>query len=82
MASDAEDGASAAASTFSGIQPPDARADALADRLGPLLQRSLDALSEVRIRARRTELGSPAPALAARLARVANALDRFEQVHG
>jgi hypothetical protein len=82
MASDAEDGASAAASTFSGLQPPDARADALAARLDPLLQRATDALTDVRIRARRTELGNPAPILERRLARVARALDRFEQVHG
>jgi hypothetical protein len=82
MASESEDGGTAAASTFDGIQPPDARADALADRLDPLLQRATDALTEVRVKARRTELGTPQPGLDARLGLVARALDRFEEVHG
>ena len=82
MASESEDAATAAAGTFGGIQPPDARADALADRLNPLLQRATDALTETRVKARRTELGTPQPALEARLGRIARALDRFEQVHG
>jgi len=81
MASEAEDDASAASNTFSGIQPPDPRAGALGTRLQDQLTRAEDAVREVRIRARRTELGTPDPALEARLRRSARALDRFQAAH-
>jgi hypothetical protein len=82
LASEAEDAASAAHGTFSGIQPPDRRADALRRGVGDLLDRADAALGDVRIRARRTQLGRADAPLAARLARIARDLERFEQVHG
>ena len=72
---------STASGTFDGIQPPDGRAQALGDRLRDLLDPATAAVREVRIRARRTELGTPDPALERRLARSARALDRFEAAH-
>jgi hypothetical protein len=81
IASDAEDDASAASGTFDGIQPPDARADALGRRLRDLLDPANAAVRDVRIRARRTELGTPDPALERRLRRAAADLDRFESNH-
>jgi hypothetical protein len=80
-ASEAEDDATSAAGTFDGIQPPDRRAQALGDRLRDLLDPATAAVREVRIRARRTELGTPDPTLERRLARSARALDRFEAAH-
>jgi len=80
-ASEAEDDATSAAGTFDGIQPPDRRAQALGDRLRDLLDPATAAVREVRIRARRTELGTPDPVLERRLARSARALDRFEAAH-
>jgi len=80
-ASEAEDDATSASATFDGIQPPDRRAQALGDRLRDLLDPATAAVRDVRIRARRTELGTPDPALERRLARSARALDRFEAAH-
>jgi hypothetical protein len=80
-ASEAERGAADASGTFDGIQPPDARAGALGDRLRSLLAPANAAVREVRIRARRTELGTPDPILERRLARSARALDRFQSAH-
>jgi hypothetical protein len=80
-ASEAEDDATSASGTFDGIQPPDRRAQALGDRLRDLLDPATAAVRDVRIRARRTELGTPDPALERRLARSARALDRFEAAH-
>jgi len=80
-ASEAEDDATSASGTFDGIQPPDRRAQALVDRLRDLLDPATAAVRDVRIRARRTELGTPDPALEHRLARSARALDRFEAAH-
>jgi hypothetical protein len=80
-ASEAEDDAMSASGTFDGIQPPDRRAQALGDRLRDLLDPATAAVRDVRIRARRTELGTADPALERRLARSARALDRFETAH-
>ena len=80
-ASEAERDAADASGTFDGIQPPDARAGALGDRLRALLDPANAAVRDVRIRARRTELGTPDPELERRLARSARALDRFESAH-
>ncbi len=72
--SESETGATKAQGVFDGVQPPDARSDAVRDRLGRLLDRSADAVSRLRITARRGELdrlaarSTPAaPALAAEL---------------
>ena len=54
--SESETGATQAQGVFDGIQPPDARSDAVRDRLGHLLDRSVDTLSQLRIAARRGEL--------------------------
>ena len=51
--SDQEDALSAAQGTFSSIQPPDERSDALREELGALLDRSASDVSAVRIAARR-----------------------------
>ena len=80
-ASEAERDAADASGTFAGIQPPDARADALGTRLRTLLDPATTAVRDVRIRARRTELGTPDLALERRLADAARALDRFDAVH-
>jgi hypothetical protein len=82
MASESEDGASAATGTFSGIQPPDARSDRLRRRLLALLDPANEHLETVRIRARRTELGQPDPRLERALARDARRLDAFSGVYG
>lgn len=82
MASQSEDDLGAASGTFAAIQPPDARADALGRRLQELLSPAEDLLREVRIRARRTELGTPDVVLERRLARTSRALSRFEAAHG
>ena len=80
LLSEAETDASNAQSTFDGIQPPDARADALRTRLGRILDRTGDVLSTLRISARRADLdrlqreAEPLPRLSARL-------DRFAKAH-
>jgi hypothetical protein len=81
MASQAEDDTTAASGTFAGIQPPDAHADALGARLRHLLQPAEDSVREVRVRARRTELGTRDRRLERRLARSAHVLDRFQAAH-
>jgi hypothetical protein len=80
-ASEAERDVANASGTFAGIQPPDARAGALGDRLRAVLAPANAAVREVRIRARRTELGTRDPQLERRLARSARALDHFEAAH-
>jgi hypothetical protein len=82
MASESEDGATAAAGTFSGIQPPDARSDRLRTRLLALTDPATAHLADVRIRARRAELGHAAPELERALARDARRLQRFSETHG
>jgi hypothetical protein len=80
-ASEAERDAADASGTFDGIQPPDRRADALGHRLRDLLDPATAAVRDVRIRARRTELGTGDTGLDARLAHAARTLDRFESAH-
>jgi hypothetical protein len=82
MASEAEDGATAASGTFSGIQPPGRRSDRLRQRLLELLDPATEHLATVRIRARRTELGHPDPDLERALARDARRLQAFGEAHG
>ncbi|MGZ4711946.1 MAG: hypothetical protein ACXV9S_03190 [Acidimicrobiia bacterium] len=82
MASESEDGATAAAGTFSGIQPPDRRADRLRHRLLALLGPATADLAAVRIRARRTQLGHPDLALERALARDERRLDAFVEEYG
>jgi hypothetical protein len=56
LLSEAEELAAHAHSTFDSVQPPDAHADRLRERLGKLLARADDGLSTLRIAARRSEL--------------------------
>ena len=58
MLSESEDAAAKAQGSFDRVQPPDRWSDATRDRLGRLLNRSNDALSRLRIAARRGELDS------------------------
>jgi hypothetical protein len=80
LLSEADRDAANAQGTFEGIQPPDARADALRNRLGRLLQRTGDVLSRLRITARRADLerlerqAAPLPDLSRRL-------DHFAKAH-
>jgi hypothetical protein len=55
--SEAEDGAAHAHSVFDGIQPPDRHSDRVREDLGRLLDRADERLAELRIAARRGELG-------------------------
>jgi hypothetical protein len=80
LLSEAETDASNAQSTFEGIQPPDARADALRDRLGRILDRTGDVLSTLRISARRADL-ERLEREAAPLPRLSTRLDRFAKAH-
>ncbi|MCU1457149.1 MAG: hypothetical protein JWL73_1241 [Actinomycetia bacterium] len=82
MASESEDTGAGATATFSGIQPPDDRAEALGTRLEKTLQEASSALTDVRVRARRTQLGTPDPKLERRLAKVTRQLDAFVKEHG
>jgi hypothetical protein len=81
LLSEAEEGASHAHATFDTVQPPDARADRLRGRLGRLLTRADDHLSELRIAARRGELGTLAR-VARPLTPLARELERFVSRHG
>jgi hypothetical protein len=56
MLSESEDAAAKAQGSFDRVQPPDRWSDATRNRLGRLLDRSNDALSRLRITARRGEL--------------------------
>jgi len=56
MLSESEDAAAKAQGSFDRVQPPDRWSDATRSRLGRLLDRSNDALSRLRITARRGEL--------------------------
>jgi hypothetical protein len=56
MLSESEDAAAKAQGSFNRVQPPDRWSDATRHRLGRLLDRSNDALSRLRITARRGEL--------------------------
>ncbi len=60
-------------STFASIQPPDRRSDDLRDQLGPVLNDTVDTISQMRIDARRhdwralVQTADALPALSARL---------------
>lgn len=56
LLSESETGVAKAHGVFDRVQPPDARSDAVRDRLGRLLNRTGDAVSRLRITARRGEL--------------------------
>jgi len=80
-ASDAEDDASSAASTFLSIQPPDHRSDKLRAELSDLLDDAQSALGDARVAARRHDrvglLGTRDD-----LRAVARRLDAFQRAHG
>src|SRR5439155_22307429 len=80
-ASDAEDAASSAASTFLSIQPPDDRSDQLRDELSTLLNDAEDVLGDARIAGRRGDRDALLFTRAG-LRRAADELDRFSQAHG
>ena len=76
---EAEEQAGSAQGTFDAIQPPGVRSDELRDELDPVLQDAVEALTELRIQARRgdtarlIEEAEPLPELAERLQRFAEA---------
>jgi hypothetical protein len=78
--SDAEEGLSGLQGTFDSIQPPDARADALAHDLDTLMSDALEHVRAVRVAARRGSLAELAT-VAAPLTDDARKLDAFEARH-
>src|SRR4051794_39802664 len=56
LLSESDTGVTAAQGVFESVQPPDAQSDAIRRDLGKLLNRSADAVSRLRITARRGEL--------------------------
>jgi len=76
-----EEGLSAVEGTFASIQPPDRRADAVRDELGPILTSAVDHVADVRIAARRGDL-EDLDRVAAPLQADAAALDAFVARHG
>ena len=80
VAEQAEGNATSVEGQFSSIQPPDGRADGLRDQLRPLLASAAELLELVRIHARRGELDALGSVIA-RLAPVADALERFAEAH-
>ena len=78
--SDAEEGLSGLQGTFDSIQPPDERADALAQDLDTLLSDGLEHVREVRVAARRGLLDKLAT-IAEPLTVDASKLDAFEAQH-
>jgi hypothetical protein len=78
---DAEDGLSGRQGTFDSIQPPDARADELGAELDGILNTALEHVTDVRIAARRGELGDLAR-IAEPLRGDARALQAFAERHG
>jgi hypothetical protein len=78
--SDAEDGVSGLQGTFDSIQPPDARADELADELDGILSGALGQLRTLRIAARRGDL-SELDDLARPLHSYARQLEAFQERH-
>ena len=80
LLSNAEDSASHAHSTFDSVQPPDARSDRVRARLGRLLNRADDHLSQLRIAARRGELDALAR-VARPLTPLARDLEQFVARH-
>lgn len=80
VAEQAEGDATSVAGQFSSIQPPDERSDGLRRQLRPLLASAAELLELVRIQARRGDIETLGP-LVARLAPVADALERFAEAH-
>jgi len=72
----AEDDATAIQAAFDSIQPPDGAADDLRTRLDDLLSHAVSTLSDLRIAARRGDLGSLLRA-ASPLAQLSSDLDAF-----
>jgi hypothetical protein len=82
MLSDAEDALSSIQATFGSIQPPDtARADRLRDDLNKVLSNAADALSQLRIDARRQHSDKLAIEVAA-LGPIADKLEAFSKANG
>jgi hypothetical protein len=74
-------GAASTAGTFAAIQPPDGASDRLRAQLLPLLERTARVIADMRIAARRGDTVALRE-LRAPLAPLADALDRFAEVHG
>jgi hypothetical protein len=81
LLSESETDASNAQGTFESIQPPDRHADALRGRLTGKLSTTVDVLADLRIAARRADLGA-LPRLARPLPRLSRWLERFAEEHG
>ncbi|MEU5279370.1 hypothetical protein AB0G87_23510 [Streptomyces asoensis] len=75
---EAESDLLAAQATFESRQPPSERADAVRERLGRVLDDAADALADLRIAARRGQVGD-LPVTAEELPAVAGRLDRLER---
>ena len=78
--SETDEAVGAAQGVFESVQPPDHHADELRATLGALLSRSSDAVSKLRISARRGEIGA-LEGEAKPLDRLAYELDQFIKAH-
>jgi hypothetical protein len=78
---EAESDADGAVSTFEKVQPPDSRSDRLRSQLGDLTSEATDALSALRITARRADLDALGPR-SRDLEGLADRLDAFADEHG
>lgn len=78
---DAEDDADTARDAFASIQPPDAASDQIRATLLPPVARVCDVIAEVRIAARRADIGSLSQT-AAPLEDLANQLDDLAERYG
>jgi hypothetical protein len=77
---DAEDDSASVQGAFESIQPPDSASDRLRAQLTPLLSRASQGIQRMRIAARRED--APGMHAAARsLSPVAEALERFAELH-
>jgi hypothetical protein len=81
LLADAESDADGAVSTFEKVQPPDGRSDRLRTQLGDLTSEATDALSTLRITARRADLDALGPR-SRDLENLADRLDAFANEHG
>jgi hypothetical protein len=77
---EAEDAVAGVSGTFASIQPPDERADQLRNELGSLLHDAAEHLAQLRIAARRGQIGDLA-SLSAPLAGDADKLEAFTKAH-
>lgn len=73
---DAETDADTARDAFSSIQPPDAASDQIRATLLPTVQQACDVIADVRIAARRADVGALV-STAAPLAQIADQLESF-----